>query len=180
MVQGYHPPKKVLRHEYEYVSTGGKLDCHLRSFFHRLHSRQHGRIRSTLRNCRVSWLSVARRVFSRWAIPQFVPQSVQALQWRINVSHWGFPLTANIGSFNFLTDWGAVLAESHCQSTPSSPMPNILRSVLASIPALFPPYWHGKRTGGANVQLHGSKFHVHVNVYSAWPFIYPKINIVSL
>lgn len=75
MVQGYHPPKKVLRHEYEYVSTGGKLDCHLRSFFHRLHSRQHGRIRSTLRNCRVSWLSVARRVFSRWAIPQFVPQS---------------------------------------------------------------------------------------------------------
>lgn len=75
MVQGYHPPKKVLRHEYEYVSTGGKLDCHLRSFFHRLHSKQHGRIRSTLRNCRVSWLSVARRVFSRWAIPQFVPQS---------------------------------------------------------------------------------------------------------
>ena len=71
-------------------------------------------------------------------------------------------------------DWGAVLAESHCQSTPSSPMPNILRSVLASIPALFPPYWHGKRTGGANVQLHGSKLHVHVNVYSAWPVYLSK------
>lgn len=31
---------------------------------------------------------------------------VQALQWRIK-GHWGFPLTARVGSFNFLVDWGA-------------------------------------------------------------------------